>query len=128
MEDVMADGQAINPHLSGNLAPIRSEDDFDLAIEGRIPDNLHGAYYRNGPNPQFEPRGPYHAFIGDETAEEIVFADFAGAHVFGDLDGVLFDDFVSGFASGSGFDSLHHDGGGEKEGQVTHEPLNSPRN
>ena len=61
----MADGQAINPHLSGNLAPIHSEDDFDLTVAGRIPDSLHGAYYRNGPNPQFEPRGQYHAFIGD---------------------------------------------------------------
>lgn len=61
-----ADSQTtIHPHLSGNLAPIRSEDDFDCVVEGRIPDALAGAYYRNGPNPQFEPRGPYHAFIGD---------------------------------------------------------------
>jgi carotenoid cleavage dioxygenase len=57
--------QAINPHLSGNLAPIRSEDDFELVVEGRIPEAMHGAYYRNGPNPQFEPRGQYHAFVGD---------------------------------------------------------------
>lgn len=57
--------QAIHPHLSGNLAPVRSEDDFDLVVEGRIPEAMRGAYYRNGPNPQFEPRGPYHAFIGD---------------------------------------------------------------
>jgi carotenoid cleavage dioxygenase len=65
MEDAMADGQSINPHLSGNLAPIRSEDDFELVVEGRIPAAMRGAYYRNGPNPQFEPRGQYHAFIGD---------------------------------------------------------------
>ena len=61
----MADGQTVNPHLSGNLAPILSEDDFDLTVEGQIPANMHGAYYRNGPNPQFEPRGQYHAFVGD---------------------------------------------------------------
>lgn len=61
----MADGTTINPHLAGPLAPVRSEDDFDLKVEGRIPEALFGAYYRNGPNPQFEPRGQYHAFIGD---------------------------------------------------------------
>ena len=58
--------QAIHPHLSGNLAPIRTEDDFDLTVEGRIPDAMRGAFYRTGPNPQFDPRGgQYHAFAGD---------------------------------------------------------------
>jgi len=54
-----------NPHLAGNLAPIRSEDDFELKITGRIPDGLNGAFYRTGPNPQFEPGPGYHAFGGD---------------------------------------------------------------
>ncbi len=27
----------INPYLSGNFAPIRSEDDFDLVVRGEIP-------------------------------------------------------------------------------------------
>lgn len=54
-----------HPHLSGNFAPIRSEDDFDLPVHGRLPAALHGTLYRNGPNPQFEPRGPYHWFSGD---------------------------------------------------------------
>ncbi len=56
-----------NPYLSGNFAPVRSEDDFaDLPVEGEIPKGLHGAYYRNGPNPQFEPRDPnHHWFAGD---------------------------------------------------------------
>ncbi len=62
----MADTQQmLHPHLSGNLAPVRSEDDFDCVVRGTIPDGLRGAYYRNGPNPQFDPKGPYHAFIGD---------------------------------------------------------------
>ena len=55
----MADTQSIHPHLSGVLAPVRSEDDFELKVVGRIPDALAGAYYRNGPNPQFDPQGPY---------------------------------------------------------------------
>jgi carotenoid cleavage dioxygenase len=65
MEPTMADTQLLHPHLSGNLAPIRSEDNFECLVRGRIPDGLAGAYYRNGPNPQFDPAGAYHAFIGD---------------------------------------------------------------
>jgi carotenoid cleavage dioxygenase-like enzyme len=61
----MADGTTVSPHLRGPLAPVRSEDDFALRVEGKIPEALFGAYYRNGPNPQFEPRGQYHAFLGD---------------------------------------------------------------
>ena len=49
---------ALHPHLEGTLAPIRSEDDFELRVSGRIPDGLEGAFYRNGPNPQFDPTGP----------------------------------------------------------------------
>ena len=55
----------INPYLSGNFAPIRSEDDFDLVVKGEIPKELKGTLYRTGPNPQFEPRGDYHWFTGD---------------------------------------------------------------
>ena len=55
----MADTQTIHPHLSGVLEPLRSEDDFELKVVGRIPDALAGAYYRNGPNLQFDPQGNY---------------------------------------------------------------------
>lgn len=55
----------INPYLSGNFAPIRSEDDFDLEVVGDIPAGLKGTLYRIGPNPQFDPRGDYHWFSGD---------------------------------------------------------------
>ena len=33
----------INPHLEGNLAPIRSEDDFEPKIRGKLPEGLTGA-------------------------------------------------------------------------------------
>jgi carotenoid cleavage dioxygenase-like enzyme len=61
------DGPTIttSPYLSGNFAPVRSEDDFDLEVTGEFPSDLKGAFYRNGPNPQFEPRGHYHWFAGD---------------------------------------------------------------
>jgi len=55
----------VDPYLSGNFAPVRSEDDFQLEITGQFPRELAGAFYRNGANPQFEPRGDYHWFIGD---------------------------------------------------------------
>jgi carotenoid cleavage dioxygenase len=55
----------IDPYLSGNFAPVRSEDDFDLEVTGQIPAGIRGAFYRNGPNPRFEPRGDYHWFSGD---------------------------------------------------------------
>jgi carotenoid cleavage dioxygenase-like enzyme len=55
----------IDPYLAGNFAPVRSEDDFELEVVGEIPAGLAGAYYRNGPNPQFDPPGEYHWFGGD---------------------------------------------------------------
>jgi carotenoid cleavage dioxygenase len=61
------DGEVrVNPYLGGNFAPVRSEDDFELTVEGLLPPGLSGVLYRNGPNPQFEPRdGHYHWFVGD---------------------------------------------------------------
>ncbi len=61
------DGDArINPYLTGNFAPVLTEDDFELEVVGEIPAALRGALYRNGPNPQFEPRDPnHHWFSGD---------------------------------------------------------------
>jgi carotenoid cleavage dioxygenase-like enzyme len=56
-----------NPYLSGNFAPLSSEDDFaELPLEGALPHELAGTLYRNGPNPQFPPRDDnYHWFLGD---------------------------------------------------------------
>jgi carotenoid cleavage dioxygenase len=61
----MDGSQVINPYLAGNFAPVHSEDDFELEVTGEIPAGLAGAFYRNGPNPQFEPRDDYHWFAGD---------------------------------------------------------------
>lgn len=56
-----------NPYLNGNFGPVHSEDDFaDLKIIGEIPKDLAGAFFRNGPNPQFAPRDDFHHwFAGD---------------------------------------------------------------
>jgi carotenoid cleavage dioxygenase-like enzyme len=55
-----------HPNLVGGFAPIHMECDApDLIVEGEVPAALSGTFYRNGPNPQFAPRGAYHWFAGD---------------------------------------------------------------
>ncbi len=55
-----------SPFLEGLMAPIAEEwNDAELAIDGQLPRNLNGMFTRNGPNPQFPPRGAYHPFDGD---------------------------------------------------------------
>lgn len=54
------------PLLQGVFEPIRCECDCpDLVIEGAVPEDLSGALYRTGPNPQFAPRGKYNPLQGD---------------------------------------------------------------
>ena len=67
----------INPYLTGNFAPIASEDDFaDLPLTGALPGELAGTYYRTGPNPQFPPRDEnYHWFAGDGMVHAFRVAD-----------------------------------------------------
>jgi carotenoid cleavage dioxygenase len=63
MTDTLARTSA---YLKGNFAPVRTEDDFELQVWGELPRGLNGVLYRNGANPQFEPRErDYHWFSGD---------------------------------------------------------------
>ena len=65
-----------NPFLQGNFAPWRLEGEaLDLEVRGRIPDALAGTFYRNGPNPAYEPRGRYHWFDGDGMIHAITLRD-----------------------------------------------------
>jgi carotenoid cleavage dioxygenase len=56
-----------NPFLANPyFAPVNTEADAGhLQITGEMPKELVGTLYRNGPNPQFAPRGPHHWFGGD---------------------------------------------------------------
>ena len=55
-----------HPQLTGNFAPIRMECDIDdVIIRGELPADLDITYFRNGPDPQFPPRGDHHWFAGD---------------------------------------------------------------
>ncbi len=59
-----------NPFLQGNFAPWRLEGTADdLEVTGTIPAELNGTFYRNGPNPAYEPVGRYHWF--DATLGEL---------------------------------------------------------
>jgi carotenoid cleavage dioxygenase-like enzyme len=56
------------PYLTGYYEPFRAElEADDLVIEGKLPEDLHGSFYRNGPDPQFPPHpdDKYHVFDGD---------------------------------------------------------------
>ena len=62
------------PALSGNNAPIHSEDIFtDMKVIGEVPKDLNGLYVRNGPNPYFQPDWRYHAFDGDGMLHAVKF-------------------------------------------------------
>lgn len=65
---------SVNPKyvLSDNFAPVDELPPTECeVVEGSLPSCLDGAYIRNGPNPQFLPRGPYHLFDGDGMLHSI---------------------------------------------------------
>lgn len=65
-----------NRFLSGNFAPVDRELDVaNVPVEGEIPKMLRGMLVRNGPNPQFQPRGKYHWFDGDGMLHAVSFND-----------------------------------------------------
>jgi carotenoid cleavage dioxygenase-like enzyme len=65
-----------NSFLQGNFAPWPMEGKIhDLVVEGELPRELAGTLYRNGPNPQYAPRGRYHWFDGDGMIHALRFED-----------------------------------------------------
>ena len=65
-EPVAPDWPKNNPFLLNNFAPVAEEVVEDnLRVVGKLPKELEGTYLRNGPNPQFPPKGQYHWFDGD---------------------------------------------------------------
>lgn len=72
----MAQPYPNHPQLRGNYAPLRMECDLhDVIIRGEIPAELNVTYYRNGPDPQFAPRGAHHWFGGDGMLHMFNIAD-----------------------------------------------------
>jgi len=78
----MALESEVNPFLQGNFGPYRSEGSHpDLQVIGEIPRELNGTYYRNGPNPAFEPMGRYHWFDGDGMIHAVSLRDGKASYV-----------------------------------------------
>ncbi|HBM82639.1 MAG TPA: dioxygenase, partial [Halieaceae bacterium] len=70
-----------NPYLHGVYAPTTDELDVSgLAVEGELPADLEGAYFRNGPNPVFEPKNRYHPFDGDGMVHGVYFRNGQAAY------------------------------------------------
>jgi carotenoid cleavage dioxygenase-like enzyme len=56
-----------SPDFIGFNEPMRMECDiYDLVVEGRIPDEIHGTWYRSIPDPQYPPMLGYDAFISGD--------------------------------------------------------------
>lgn len=66
-----------HPFLTGHHTPNRMEVDApDLIIEGDLPDDLEGVFYRNGAEPAYPPKeGDYHWFDGDGMVYAFHIAD-----------------------------------------------------
>ena len=67
-----------HPFLTGPTAPSGVECDApDLIIEGELPADLNGVYFRNGPDPLYPPRegDEYHWFHGDGMIQRFEFSD-----------------------------------------------------
>jgi carotenoid cleavage dioxygenase-like enzyme len=67
-----------NPFLRGPTAPSGIECDApDLIIEGELPADLQGVYFRNGPDPLYPPRDgeEYHWFHGDGMIQRFEFSE-----------------------------------------------------
>jgi len=65
-----------NPYLHGVYAPTTREVvSGPLPVEGELPRDLFGAYFRNGPNSVHQPVNRYHWFDGDGMVHGIWFED-----------------------------------------------------
>ncbi len=68
--------QLDNPYLHGVYAPTVHEiERARLPVQGELPEDLCGAYLRNGPNPVFKPKNRYHPFDGDGMLHAVYFND-----------------------------------------------------
>jgi carotenoid cleavage dioxygenase-like enzyme len=65
-----------NPYLHDVYAPTLDEMSVeDLEVIGELPSDLVGGYFRNGPNPVFQPKNRYHPFDGDGMVHGVYFRD-----------------------------------------------------
>ena len=67
-----------NPYYEENLyGPAKDELFIEqlTVLEGQVPNDIYGAYIRNGPNPKHDPKGRYHWFDVGGTFTDAVAID-----------------------------------------------------
>ena len=65
-----------NPYLHGVYAPTTLQlSESELHVEGTLPTDLLGTYFRNGPNPVHQPGNRYHPFDGDGMVHAVSFCE-----------------------------------------------------
>lgn len=65
-----------NIFLKGIWEPLSQECDInDPIVRGKIPKELNGTFYRNGPNPQYVYSANYHMYEGDGMIHMLTFCD-----------------------------------------------------
>ena len=70
-----------NPYLHGVYAPTTLElSESGLRVEGELPKDLLGTYFRNGPNPIHQPENRYHPFDGDGMVHAVSFCEGEAAY------------------------------------------------
>ncbi|MEH6567702.1 MAG: carotenoid oxygenase family protein [Halioglobus sp.] len=70
-----------DPFLQGYYEPLTAECTApDLIIEGTMPLDLNGTFYRNGPNVQVPPKNDYHFFTGDGMVHAFTFNNGKVSH------------------------------------------------
>ena len=79
---LQADINDRNPYLHGLYAPSPKETGAEAleVVSGEIPRDLHGGYFRNGPNPATPPQGMHHWFDGDGMIHGIWFENGAARY------------------------------------------------
>ncbi|MEP3422853.1 MAG: carotenoid oxygenase family protein [Erythrobacter sp.] len=72
----MAQPFSDHPYLTGHHQPMRFEAHApDLIVEGELPNDLHGVFYRTGSEPLYDPPEGYHWFDGDGMVYGFFFED-----------------------------------------------------
>ena len=72
----MAEPFKDHPYLTGHHQPMRFEANApDLIVEGELPSDLNGVFYRTGAEPLYDPPEGYHWFDGDGMVYGFFFED-----------------------------------------------------
>ena len=74
IQNILWENHKNNPYLINNWSPVTQElETSEIRMEGNLPKEIQGTYYRNGPNPKFEPISYQYPFDGDGMIHALSF-------------------------------------------------------